>query len=60
MAATGVDTHHEETPGRHLHPLLAACLARIRTQLIHQPGQEKRKFAIDVHRQPPSVSALEN
>lgn len=47
MAATGVDTHHEETPGRHLHPLLAACLARIRTQLIHQPGQEKRKFAID-------------
>jgi hypothetical protein len=49
MAATGGDAPQEVmVVPRHLHPYLAACLFRIRAQLIHEAGQEKRKFAIDV------------
>ncbi|ELR18216.1 uncharacterized protein ACA1_369590 [Acanthamoeba castellanii str. Neff] len=48
MAATGGDAAQEVVVvPRHLHPYLAACLSRIRAQLIHEASQEKRKFAID-------------
>lgn len=46
MAAAGADV--PEAAPRHLQPLLAATLGRIRAQLIHEAGQEKRKFTIDV------------
>ena len=48
MAATGGESPELLAIARHLNPLLGATLARIRLQLIHEEGQEKRKFAIDV------------